>query len=394
MPVGNRILLRIGRLSPWLVLLGVVGLTTYRAATALDADRPARSPIVIRTMSPDGTSRIELERTIASTRSRLDVEPGDDVAAVRLASALLRQARVVGNPGLVDEARRRLDAILDRQPTNRSVERMLVAVRLSRHEFSRAASMARSLAERDPADAWVRGVLGDALIELGRYDEAFDAYQEMMNLKPNAAAYARAAHGRQLQGDLRGALKLLRMATESTAANDAESLAWHCSQVGDLLLQLGELDQAREAYDRALRWFPGHPLAVEGVVRVLSASGQYERALAIGKAEFEHAPRAALAAYLGDLLEAVGQPIEAERHYRMAESAWLLETPEPTALVTFWAARSRRIADAVALGEATSAERRDIFTNDALAWAYFKAGRLDDARRHSLLARRTGSTDR
>ena len=36
----------------------------------------------------------------------------------------------------------------------------------------------------------------------------------------------------------------------------------------------------------------------------------------------------------------------------------------------------------------------DIFTEDALAWAYFKAGRIEDARRTILRASRTGSRDR
>jgi hypothetical protein len=40
-----------------------------------------------------------------------------------------------------------------------------------------------------------------------------------------------------------------------------------------------------------------------------------------------------------------------------------------------------------------AATRRDIFTEDALAWAYFKTGRLDDALRASRRALRTGTRD-
>jgi hypothetical protein len=39
-------------------------------------------------------------------------------------------------------------------------------------------------------------------------------------------------------------------------------------------------------------------------------------------------------------------------------------------------------------------ERRDIFTEDALAWAYFKAGRIEDAQKALALALRTGTCDR
>ena len=46
------------------------------------------------------------------------------------------------------------------------------------------------------------------------------------------------------------------------------------------------------------------------------------------------------------------------------------------------------------LAEATFAERRDIFTADALAWASFKAGQLDRARLAMVEAMRTGTHDR
>jgi hypothetical protein len=48
----------------------------------------------------------------------------------------------------------------------------------------------------------------------------------------------------------------------------------------------------------------------------------------------------------------------------------------------------------VKIAEQAAAVRHDIFTDDALAWAYFKAGRLADARRAIARALRTGSTDR
>ena len=48
----------------------------------------------------------------------------------------------------------------------------------------------------------------------------------------------------------------------------------------------------------------------------------------------------------------------------------------------------------MSIAERAAAERHDIFTEDALAWAYFKAGRLADAAAASAQALRTGSRDR
>ena len=69
-------------------------------------------------------------------------------------------------------------------------------------------------------DAWVYGVIGDAHVERGEYDAAFDAFDRMAAIKPTAAAYARVAYARELQGDLPGALRTMQMAAEATSAHD------------------------------------------------------------------------------------------------------------------------------------------------------------------------------
>jgi len=47
----------------------------------------------------------------------------------------------------------------------------------------------------------------------------------------------------------------------------------------------------------------------------------------------------------------------------------------------------------VRLVEAAAADRHDIFTEDALAWCYFKSGRLHDALLAIARAQRTGTRD-
>jgi hypothetical protein len=53
-----------------------------------------------------------------------------------------------------------------------------------------------------------------------------------------------------------------------------------------------------------------------------------------------------------------------------------------------------RTSEAVQLAEEAARSRKDIFTMDALAWSYFRAGRLSDAEEASRQARRTGTADR
>ena len=80
--------------------------------------------------------------------------------------------------------------------------------------------------------------------------------------------------------------------------------------------------------------------------------------------------------------------------YALAEAAWRIDAPEPKNLARFLADRGEKVAEAVVIAEEAARVRHDIFTEDALAWAYFKAGRVEDAKRAIRLALRTGTRDR
>jgi tetratricopeptide (TPR) repeat protein len=185
----------------------------------------------------------------------------------------------------------------------------------------------------------------------------------------------------------------MQMATDATSAQDPESLAWHHAQLGHLLLETGRLADARREYAHAEFVFPGHPFAAEGLARVAAAAHDYAGALRLVETMLAASPTPAGLAFAGDLLVSLGRTGEAERYYRLAEAAWQSDVPEPARLARFLAEHSRRIADAVRIAEAAAATRNDIFTDDALAWAYFQNGQIDKARAASLQARRTGSRD-
>jgi tetratricopeptide (TPR) repeat protein len=271
---------------------------------------------------------------------------------------------------------------------------MLAAAYLSQHRFSDALREAERCQSIRMDDAWVWGVIGDAHIERGEYDAAFDAFDRMAALKPTAAAYARVSYARELQGDLPGALRTMQMAAEATSAHDPESLAWHHAQLGQLHLEMGQLASARREFLYASHVFPRHPFAEAGLARVAEAVGDLRTALDIVMRMLETSPTPADLAYAGDLMMKLGHPDAAERQYRLAEAAWRADAPEPSRLARFLAERGRRLDEAIAIGEKARLDRNDIFTADALAWAYFQTGQVEKARTMSALALRTGTRDR
>lgn len=345
--------------------------------------------------SPGGpsTSRADLERTIASLEARIARDGASPIVAPRLADALMRQARVASNPGLAVRAEEVLRAALDADPTHYESTRMLATVLLSQHRFRDAIETAERAQRTSPRDGWNLGVVGDAHLELGEYDEAFAAFDRMMELRPSAAVYGRAAYARELQGDLEGALRLMQMAADATGPDDPESQAWHYAQVGDLYFQMGRLGDAEREYGRANFTFADHPFALAGLARLDAARGQLAAALDRYRAAMIRRPTPETAARIGEIETRLGNAAAASQAFALAENGWRYDTPEPTLLARLLAMRGRA-QEALAAAERAAAARRDIFTMDALAWASFEAGRLPAAQAASAQALRTGTRDR
>ena len=344
----------------------------------------------------DSTSRTALDARIAAMRARVAADPGDGEAAVRLADALMRAARVHSDASLPLEAERALRATLQ-HGADYAAQRMLAAVYLSQHRFREGLEVALKAQADYPQDAWNYAVAGDALLELGRYDEAFDMFDKAIAMRPDAGAYARIAYAKELRGDLRGALEVMRMAAEATAAQDVEAQAWVRTQLALLSLQVGRLDDAERDLRRAEFLFPGHPYVLNGRIRLAIERGQYRDAFEMVLRAPETPEALALR---GDLQSRLGNAVGAEASFveseRLEREGWQSEQPQPGALARFLAERDRRIEDAVVLAERAAAERDDIHTMDALAWSYLQGrscGRCLTSDRTCAANRHGGSAD-
>ena len=359
--------------------------------------REQAAPVASTLPPVQSTTRLELTATVAALETRIQQRPNDGDAVVQLANLLIRVQRVDSDPAAAINAEQRLRDFLARTPDHYEAQRALGPVLLSQHRFRDAMREANRAIAMDARDAFNYGVMGDAHLELGEYDEAFAAFDRMGALRPGPAAYARIAYALEMKGDLDGALEQMRMAAEGTSAHDAEGQAWHYAQLGNLLLQRGRLGDARREFERAAFTFPEHPYAMAGLARVKISERDYTGALAMYERMLASAPSPELAFVIGDLHARLGRPERAENMYvegeRLERAGWATEEPQPQALARFLAERGRKISEAVALAEEAAAKRRDLHTMDALAWSYYKAGRLQDARRASDQATRTGTRD-
>jgi tetratricopeptide (TPR) repeat protein len=133
--------------------------------------------------------------------------------------------------------------VLKNTPGHYEALRLLGAVYLSQHRFHDAQEVGRRARDLRPGDAWNYGVIGDASIELGEYEAAFAAFDQMVR-RPSAPR-ARAAK-RELQGNSRVLCMRCRWREEATSAHDPEAACdgW---QVAELHLRMGQLADAERS---------------------------------------------------------------------------------------------------------------------------------------------------
>ena len=320
-----------------------------------------------------------------------------DVDSLTLLGLTYQQrARETGDPAyfsLSEKALRRAVA-LDRQEPLALTG--LASLAVSRHRFNDALALARQALAVDHEDASARAALGDALLSLGRYDEAFRELDKAVEQSPGIATYSRIAYARELLGRPNAAIEAIREAFE-ISLTVPEYEAWTRVQIGNLYFNTGRLRPAETAYRKALERLPGYVHAEAGLARVEAARGRYGEAATRLRKALDVLPVPQYAILLGDVLTAAGRNADAKEAYALVDAIErLLEangvrTELQTAL--FDLDHDRDVA--VALDRAREAYEAapSIAAADALAWALYKNGHCDDARRYSQSALRLGTLD-
>src|SRR5204862_2761125 len=128
----------------------------------------------------------------------------------------------------------------------------LGALALSRHDFRLGLKLGRRAVALSPSTAAGYGVVGDALVELGRYEQAFATFNRMVSLKPSVSLYARVSYARELLGDIAGAERAMRYAVDS-AVGEPAALAWSQTQLGKLFWSNGRIGDAAREFRAALQ---------------------------------------------------------------------------------------------------------------------------------------------
>ncbi|HLM73744.1 MAG TPA: tetratricopeptide repeat protein [Polyangiaceae bacterium] len=332
-----------------------------------------------------------IDREIDLLQKRVEKIPKVTDTWILLGRAWVRKARESTDPGFYLNASACADIVLSMREDDRLALNLRSLVLLNEHKFADARDLAEQVLLKAPDDLMALATQSDALLELGRFDEASAAAQKMMDLKPNLPSFSRASYIRWLRGDIEGAKTAIRKAIDGRDPNEPEPGAWAIVQAAMIFWHLGDYGGADAGFDKALQLFSDYPPALAGKGRVALAKGDAARAVELLASSYQKSPLVETAWLLADAKEAAGDAKGAEEaRARVVKTG---RQTDPRTLAQFYATKGIETAEAIRLAEEELKVRGDIYTQDALAWALYRAGKFKEAREASDKAIALGTKD-
>ncbi len=345
-------------------------------------DRETARAAIMSPVSGDGA----IEKEIRKLQGRIKEGRNVDAYIIRLGWAFVSKARTSSDPGYY-----KLAELCAQSATDSDAMLLRGHIADALHRFSDAEAIARKSIETPNARWESFALLGDALMEQGKLEEAIAAYQRMIDIRPCMQTYARVAHVRWLKGDLDGALELMRIAVEAGSTRDPEPAAWAYTRLGLYQFQAGNFKEAAWSADRATEFVADYPAALVLQAKLFVNEKKTADALPLLKRAASTSPLPEYQWFLADVARALGDnELAAKTEMSILRGG---QAEDPRSFALFLATRKQHADEALKAAQQELDNRRDVFTYDALAWASFAAGRLEDATAFSKKALREGTRD-
>ena len=337
-----------------------------------------------------------LDAQIQSLQSQLKSHPDDWSSYSQLGLAYLQKARETGDPSYYQKVEEALNQSFGHQADDYVTISAMGALALARHQFHSALEWGERARQLNPTRTYAYGIITDAQIELGQYDEAVETLQTMVDLRPDMSSYSRVSYVRELHGDVDGALESMQLAVDGGIPN-GEATAWTRTQLGNLYFNTGNLKQAEAEYVYTLNNRPDYTYALAGLGRVRAAQGKLYEAIDLLTRATNIMPLPEFVITLGDLYQANNQPTLAQQQYKLIGTIEKLFEANGVdmdmEIALFNADQNKDLVATVEQARKAYANRPSIHAADVLAWALYKMGNYAEAQIYSQEALRLDTKD-
>ena len=377
----------------WTGALLTIGLAVAFAIASLLTQQPASAPAL--TAAQEAAAR---DARITFFEHRAAADPLDFLSVNHLAAQYLQRARETGDVADYQRADFAASRSLQLVPSDNYADLVsLAAVRLVQHDYAAAERLADQATSLRPAKPAAIGVLADAQIGLGRYDDAEQTLAKMLEAESGLPELSRLANLAFLRGDRINAVVFWRQAIERSQGLPIENLAWARVQLGVTYFALGDLSQAASQHEKALDLYPGYPHALAGLAQVRAAERRWDEAIALNSAVIASLAQPSYVVALGDIYAASGQPEKADEQYALVQAIASLFRANgintDLQIALFYLDHDLEVQRALAMATASYQAAPSVFAADALAWALYKNGRLEEAAGYASEATALGTLE-
>ncbi|HWO00097.1 MAG TPA: tetratricopeptide repeat protein [Blastocatellia bacterium] len=384
-------------LSTSIVILGLI--SGGCGVGAESVSRPVQPAPAMVALPSDTEST---ESAIRFLEKRVSLDHDDFMAYNKLAEFYMKRQRETGSLNYLDLALRAARASLAAMPEeqNKSGLAALGQAEFASHDFASARSRAERLVELDRSKSYPYQMMGDALTELGDYENARAAYNRMSQISGGVSTETRLAREELLRGRPADAEKRLSVALALTRDQDSpprETVAWIRWELGEVAYSIGDYSSAERYCRDALETFPDYYRALAGLARARAAQGDLEGAMEYYQRAIQIVPDPTFIAALGDVYRLAGRDRDAQGQYALVEHIGKLSELNGVLynrqLAIFYADHDIKPPEAYQQAMREYAIRRDIYGADAVAWTALKAGKVAEAQSAAKEALKLGTRD-
>jgi len=330
----------------------------------------------------------DVAASIGALQSRLKTLPDDWPAWASLGALYTTQARLTADPSYFGKADGAFATSLRIRPQdNAAALTGKATLAASRHDFAGALALTQQAERLDPYASTNLGVMVDALVELGRYPQAFTTLQRMVDLKPGVASFTRVSYSYELRGDTTGARVALERALD--VAQSPADKAFALQYLGELAFNAGDLATAARQFALGLREDPANVQLLAGQARVAAAHGRTAEALHDWREVTTRLPAPTYLIEYADLLASLGHTAAATRQYAVVDATARLYRAQGANVdveLSLFDADHGRVEAALAAAKAQINLRHSSAVEDAYAWALHASGRDREALTHAKAA--------
>lgn len=337
------------------------------------------------------------DRFISAIKEQLSENPGNSKLLTKLGAAYIQKARESNDPEFYSLAEDVLERAIENDKSNFLAISELGSVCLSRHHFKEALELSQNALKINPYNAYSFGVLVDAQVELGMYDQAIQDAQKMINLRPDLSSYSRVSYIRELKGDMEGAIDAMKSAI-TAGSPETENTAWCRVQLGNLYYNNGEVQTAEKIFLDVIKDFPNYIHGYGSMAKIKMFQGNFKEAIELYNKSLEMNSLPEYLIGLGDVYFLNGEKDKADEQYQKLKFIITMFKEKGVdtdlELALFNADHNRSLKESYDDAEKSLKNgSQSIKTYHVLAWTSYKLGNYEEAERNILHALKLGTKD-